>query len=742
MLRPEQMSKVSVTGSKAVMEEVIETVHGLNLLHVVDYDDSWEGFRVGNSQPEAEPLSETLVTVRSIESILDIDEEDAGPSRIVTDEEIDAEIEDVRARVNELDDRRAELREERRDIDDSLASVRPFARLGIDLDLLSNYDSLDTAVVEGREDEIEEELSETEGVESFETFADDGVVAVFVYPKDRYEDVLADVLVNVEATVLSVPEAESSPEEYVATLETRREEIDAKLSEVEEDIEELKLDAAGFLLAVEEQLSIDVQKAEVPLSFATTEHTFIAEGWVLADRYPELESALTDAVGERVVVEELERVAHDGHAEPVADSSGRGETEQAPAEKPAATDGGEKVRADGGSQETTMHEEKPPVVLDNPSAAKPFELLVNLVNRPKYTELDPTLLVFLTYPLAFGFMIGDIGYGLLYIAMGAFLLRFDSEAMKALGWIGVWAGVSTVIFGYLYDDLFGAHMADMGIYLPLAGVFDKGLQTTQWAELWIIVSILFGLLHLNIGLIIGFINEMGHGLKAALFERGSWILAMNGLFVWIFSTQEAGTLGFGVDLVASGSKPEFLVGPESVLNEFVGFAGLPEIVGAAGLVALVVGIVMVGIGEGIAGVFEAPAWAFGHVLSYLRMVAVLLAKGGMAFAVNLLVFGGYATEEGYTYFRLPGTDVSGLTQEFPGLVWLGVDSGSFLLLVVAVIAAIAVFVLGHILVLVLGITAAGIQMLRLEYVEFFQKFYEGGGEDYEPFGYDRNHTSE
>ena len=184
MLRPERMSKVSVTGSKAVMEEVIEAIHELNLLHVVDYDDRWEGFEIGDTQPEAEPLSETLVTVRSIESILDIDEEDAGPSRIVTEEEIDAEIEDVRARVNELDDRRAELREDRRDIDDSLASVRPFARLGIDLDLLSNYDSLGTAVVEGREDEIEEELSEKEGGESFETFADDGVVAVFVYPEE------------------------------------------------------------------------------------------------------------------------------------------------------------------------------------------------------------------------------------------------------------------------------------------------------------------------------------------------------------------------------------------------------------------------------------------------------------------------------------------------------------------------------------------------------------------------------
>ncbi len=89
--------------------------------------------------------------------------------------------------------------------------------------------------------------------------------------------------------------------------------------------------------------------------------------------------------------------------------------------------------------------------------------------------------------------------------------------------------------------------------------------------------------------------------------------------------------------------------------------------------------------------------------------------------------------------QLPGlhiTEISGyeygeLSPEFVGLVHAG---DGILVSAIAIIAAIVVFVLGHILVLLLGITAAGIQMLRLEYVEFFQKFYQGGGEEYEPFG--------
>ena len=64
------------------------------------------------------------------------------------------------------------------------------------------------------------------------------------------------------------------------------------------------------------------------------------------------------------------------------------------------------------------------------------------------------------------------------------------------------------------------------------------------------------------------------------------------------------------------------------------------------------------------------------------------------------------------------------------------------MLVLGGLAGILIFVLGHALVLILGITSAGLQAVRLEYVEFFGKFYEGGGRNYEPFGYERRFTTE
>jgi V/A-type H+-transporting ATPase subunit I len=70
---------------------------------------------------------------------------------------------------------------------------------------------------------------------------------------------------------------------------------------------------------------------------------------------------------------------------------------------------------------------------------------------------------------------------------------------------------------------------------------------------------------------------------------------------------------------------------------------------------------------------------------------------------------------------------------FPGLVNGGVA---------LVLLGLVVLVLGHVIVLALGVTSAGLQAVRLEYVEFFGKFYEGGGTEYEPFGYERTYTTD
>ncbi|OYR54941.1 V-type ATP synthase subunit I [Halorubrum sp. Ea1] len=739
------MSKVSVTGSKRVIDDVIEAAYAHHSLHVTDYDERYEGFAPGESLEGAQTVNERLVTVRSLESVLDVEGDEVDAARAIDDEELERELADVRERVNALNDRRDELQTEIRDREEEIDRMEPFADLGIELDLLRGYDSLEVVVGEAKPDAVEATLADADGIDAYEVFAGSDVVAIFAKPADGAEEgVLQDSLVGVDIALLEVPEAEAGPAEYVAELEREREDLRTDLEAIEADLAAMKEEAAAFLLRAEEQLTIEAEKKEAPLSFATTENAFVAEGWIPTDTYPEFEATIADAVGDHAEVEELERASFtpdgDHHTEAVdgdeGDSASAVDADagaaDATAEKAAATDGGHAMHGD----------DDPPVVQDNGNAAGPFELLVQGFGRPKYSEFDPTLLVFLTFPLMFGFMIGDVGYGVLYAAIGYFLYsRFDGT-FRELGAVAMWAGGFTILFGiYFGIDLFGYHAYQLlpgDIHWPVDG---KGLSPADldWALSFLVASVLFGLVHLNAGHILSFVsNYQQHDLKHALYEGGSWLLILNGAWVWIFSQH------------VLGPKPAFLFDSFSILTfGAVSFAGFPVAVGYVAIAAIALGVVLLAIGEPpeLAEVLSPIV----NVISYARIMAVLLAKGGMALAVNLLAFGAYIDEGGAGSFHfIFSADYLEYVRSHPEdyeLVFAGIttafDPASIGLVgVVALVGGVVVAVVGHVVVLLLGVTSAGIQAVRLEYVEFFGNFYEGGGDSYLPFGHDREYTTE
>ncbi|MEF8907637.1 MAG: V-type ATP synthase subunit I [Haloarculaceae archaeon] len=752
MLRPERMSRVSVTGSKPVMDEVVGTVHDLHLLHLTEYDDSWDGFSPGDPVEGADEAAEKLVTVRSLKSILDVDEDDVeATNQVVTDEALDAELEEVRQEVNELDDRRDEVRDELRSVEEGIDAMEPFVDLGIDIDLLSGYDSLAVRVGQGDSDSVAAALADSE-VDAYEVFAGEGTVGVFAYTD---EATLQSVLVEATFTELEVPEGEGSPEEYLEDLEARRADLEADLEAVEAELEETAAEVGAFLLAAEEELTIEVQRREAPLSFATTENAFVAEGWIPTAEYDDFVATLHEAVGEHVEISELEQAEYDddGHITEREPAGGAGSPEPT-----AAADGGdEEVAADGGQAEAdggtvTMSTSDPPVVQDNPAGVKPFESLVKLINLPKYSELDPTIVLFLTFPLFFGFMIGDLGYGILYMGLGYFLMRsFDSDIIRSLGGIGVWSGVFTALFGILYGEFFGLHQLGEIVWGGSPPI-HKGLQPhfVYYAYAWLLLSGIAGVAHLVIGRLFDFVNNLEHGVGEAFLESFSWIIMTVGLWAWVFTrTAVDAKPNFMWEVFATEGATNPVTG-EVIENVALplGFKGFPFIelftVPGLGLVvdptllALVVGIVLVAVAEGAIGIIESVTETFGHVVSYTRIAAVLLAKAGMALAVNLLVFGA-TLHEGEFHFIF-------FMEEAPvpeEVVFAGMVNGeSPVLLLAGALAGVVVLLLGHLVVLVLGITSAGLQAVRLEYVEFFGKFYEGGGKRYLPFGKDREYTAD
>lgn len=702
MLRPERMSKVSVTGTKNVVEDVIDVTHDQRVLHLSDYDGTIEGFDAGSPLEGADAASEKLVTVRSLINILDVTEDDAGPARIVTDEALEDEFESVRQQVNELDDERAALEDDLEAIDERIAAAEPFVTLGIDLDLLWGYDTLDVVVGEGDSDAVGHALADAGSIRSYEVFTEGDVFAAVAYPESgATEDALSEALVGLETERYEVPEAEGSPTDYLERLEHRKQQLQSDLESVESDLRSLRLEHAGFLLAAEEKLSIEVQKAEAPLSFATTEHAFFAEGWIPTQDYESYASALKDALGERIEIEELERAAY----EPPEHAIGHGEQE-------AVADGG---RAD-----------QPPVVQDNPKVAEPFEMLVRVINRPNYFDLDPTIILFLTFPVFYGFMIGDVGYGVLYAVAGWLMYtRLDSDALAALGGVAVISGVATIVFGIFYGEVFGFHLISEYVWNG-SPPLHKGLMpaNAEWARLWLVVSVLAALLHLTLGYAIDTYKRLRHGAWEALTEGASWAILMVGLWVWVFSR------------AMETAKPELLF--TSLSGQPLGFTGFSPTVGWAALAVGLVGYALLIYAEGAIGAVEGALNSLTHVLSYTRLAAVMLAKGGMAFVVNLLFFGAYQTHGEFHFMLSHDWSYVQSTHPEATLMFGGLVHGP----IAAVVGGVVIFVLGHLLVLALGVTSAGLQAVRLEYVEFFGKFYEGGGEKYEPFGHQRTYTTQ
>jgi V/A-type H+-transporting ATPase subunit I len=734
------MSKISVTGSKRVMSDVIETMHEMNLVDITDYDGSWEGFEPGDSLEGADETSSRLVTVRALESTLGLEDDDVDPSVTVDLTNADERLEELRTEVNELDDRRDELRDRRREIDEQLDQMELFADLGLDLDLLWGYDTLDVLVGEGDAAAIEESLAESDDVDEFDVFAGSETESVAVFARTGEEASLDDALVGVPFTASEVPEMSGDPESNVAELEQERRQIEAELEKVGNELESVKINSGNFLLALEEELTIEAQKTEAPLRFATTERSFIVEGWVPTDKFDELTDRLDSAIGGQLEISELKRAKYTDHA-------GVHETEVHDEEE-AAADGGtvqasatddtdEQVATDGGHADGDLVtvDDEPPVIQNNSTIVNPFEVLVKAVNSPKYSEFDPTITIFLTFPLFFGFMIGDIGYGLIYMLIGWIMYRrYDSEGISNLGAVIVWMGLWTALFGALYGEILGLHFLE---WFGMHPVIEKGITEEAWALTWLVIAVIAGWIHLNIGYLLNFVEELQlHGAKEAVVETGSWLLMLNGIWIFIFSK------------LFPNSKPDFLINPDNpstvLLNEGplgIGFAGFSEPVGWIGAGLFVLGILILLTGPWYE-LFEFVV-PLSHTLSYTRLTAVLLAKAGMALAANLLYWGAYQDEEGgFHYMHEYNPEDAHGEIVFQGIANMGelTSIGPLEISIIGALVGLPVFIIAHTVVLAVGGTAA-IQAIRLEYFEFFEKFYEGGGKNYEPFGHERTHTT-
>lgn len=347
--------------------------------------------------------------------------------------------------------------------------------------------------------------------------------------------------------------------------------------------------------------------------------------------------------------------------------------------------------------------ERIPVLLENPDWVKPFEALVSFLNTPRYGSWDPTWTIAALFPLWFGMIVGDIGYGLTFSAAAAYLwtyvrrdrsfrieffkMRLSPDAVARLIRIMKPMIVWTLIWGGLYGEFFGDLLQRLGLfgtarYPGLVPVLIPRTETALTANMLILISIGFG------------IFQVLHGfyLKARLTRRQG-----EKEHFW----EATGYFGGVATLV--------LFSYAFMMKDYRLRLLIPMFVGSA---VFLLGVVRAKMPLMMA---ELPTQG-GHILSYIRIYAVGLASAILA---NL------STNTGVMLYRHLG--IAGL---FAGAL-VGVAAG----------------LLMHGVLLLFLTVSHVLQPIRLIWVEFFTKFdfYSLTGRPYRPFqsiGEDRRQRAE
>jgi len=610
-----EMNSVLIAGTNNVQEKVIKELHKLKILHIVDHSKN-ELADIGKPLENSNKLSELIIKVRALITALNISKEESKF-------ELKRGILEIESTTKKLNEEVSIFTEQLKRTEDLISKTQVtkqeltiLENIDVPLENFTSYKSLAyfTGHLEKENNvkNLKEELSKT--TKKFMLFhsAVEKRPFIVLFIDAKIKEQANNILKKISFSPVNF----ANIGDLKGTAKTNLTKIEKEITKLENHSDNLKKrlgklgnDHKYFLLTAEEILSQELERAEAPLKFAATSSSFLIKGWIPTEQLNETIDRLNKAGKNKLFIQ----------------------------------------------FQDAKKEDKVPVKLKNPKYVKPFEFFIDLYSTPKYKEIDPTFFMFLTFPLFFGFMLGDVGYGL--VGFGLFwLMKKKMPKMGKIFNVLMLSSAASIVFGFLYGEIFG--LEEIGNF-----AFPHVLSRIHDFIELMIISVVIGVIHVNIGLIAGFINEKrNHGLIKAIYEKGSWFVLQIGVAL----------LGLSV-------------------------YGIINISSIVGYLFLAVAIIMLYKGEGIKGIIELPG-IFTNILSYARLMAIGLSSVSLALLIN---------ESAAEMFHKGG---------------------------ISILFGILLIVVGHIFNIVLGLFGSFLHSLRLHYVEFFGKFFQGGAEKYEPFG--------
>jgi len=321
-----------------------------------------------------------------------------------------------------------------------------------------------------------------------------------------------------------------------------------------------------------------------------------------------------------------------------------------------------------------------PVEIENAPAVSPFETVTRLYGMPIPSSVDPTVFLAPFFAIFFGLCLGDAAYGLILFGLLAVVVRKlqgNKQALVMLIMCGVTTAIAGALTGAWFSDAIQALVPrDTAAFRTLNGLRESLMWFDPMTQpmTFFLLSLGLGYLQIQFGLFIGFFHNLRRkDTAAAVFDQLSWIVMLNSLL--------------GLGLSAGGVFP-------AALTRVFGFI----VIIPALMILLFSGRGLPWGGRLGMGVFNLFSTVFfgGDILSYVRLMALGMVSAGFGMAINVLV------------------------QLVLGVPYIGWLLGALL------------FVGGHLFNLALSTLGAFVHSLRLQFVEFFPKFFQGGGRPFLP----------
>ncbi len=643
---PESMAKVRVITMKDYSEETLKALHRVGVLHV---EASEELKPIDRAAIEHE-LSEVSKLLTFVDSVLGYIPEREKVSLAEDIEviytrpfgELNSDVVSLCTRLTNLHQRALGQSEAVNQLTELSRYLEPLARqtdLRLrDLNFSGDYLFSRVLLLPGETGEDLSDKLKSYLLESVVTTVENETI-LYAIGKVKDQRTIESLVTEAGGKVLQIPDEDLTLREFLGVAEDRIHNLEQEVAKLHEELQSKTMENLEKLVLLKEVLSAEGERLFVLGKACEAKYVTLIEGWIPESNIESTILELRDSI-DYVFVD---------------------------TRKPEQS-------------------EEPPTKLRNLTGLEPFQVIVNLFGIPRYGEWDPTPIIAYSFALFFGLMLGDVVYALGVLLLAKFLLPMftdnpESEGFKLFQRVFYISGGVALVVGLLTGTYLGDFASKFFGIENLAIV--EGIERIfKTPILFILMAIAIGLIHVNIGHVLGLIRGAKKGNKGVVVGKiGLFALQIVGIPYIMYGM-------FNVDIPLLNAQVYSILGYILLLS----------------LVLIVVASIMER-GKFLGSIF----WLFdmtgilGDVMSYARIAGVGLATFYLAFCFNLM---------------------AGLFLDMiPGVVGL----------IIGLIAAVIILLVGHLVNLFLGVLTGFIHSLRLCFVEFLFKFYEGGGREYSPF---------